>query len=152
MTESKVVEFGSQKNEGYFARLVDDELIVGEKTRESGSVILYKGLFKHEDTPYIFNLGVKAPHIFINIVNYFNSGIDRYLSKLEASACNNIIQEVKDRLPKALYDKVSERLNQDNCQSIKVCVLSTLDELKQDWEDSYGRNLVWIPGHYEERP
>lgn len=152
MTESRVVEFGDQKNEGYFARLVDDELIIGEKTREFGSVILYRGSFKHEDTPYIFNLGVKAPHIFTNIVNYFNSNIDRYFSKLEASTHNNIIQEVKGHLPEALYDKISEHLNQDNCQSIKVCVLSTLDELKQNWEDLYGGNLVWIPGHYEERP
>lgn len=59
------------------------------------------------------------------------------------------IQETKNHIPPALWDKMSEDLLRDQCLSLWVCCLECINEMADAWEEVNGRNLVWIPGHYE---
>lgn len=59
------------------------------------------------------------------------------------------IQEIKDCIPEALWDKISEDLTRDQCLSLWVCCIECITEMADAWEEINGRNLVWIPGHYE---
>lgn len=62
---------------------------------------------------------------------------------------NENIQEVKERIPPALFDKVSEELLKDQCCSIWIHCLECITEMADAWEEVNGKNLVWVPGHYE---
>ena len=62
---------------------------------------------------------------------------------------SNDIQEIKDRIPPALWDKKSEELLRDQCLSLWICCLECISEMADAWEEVNGENLVWIPGHYE---
>lgn len=62
---------------------------------------------------------------------------------------SNDIQEIKDKIPPALWDKKSEELLRDQCLSLWICCLECISEMADAWEEINGENLVWIPGHYE---
>ena len=62
---------------------------------------------------------------------------------------SNDIQEIKDKIPPALWDKKSEELLRDQCLSLWICCLECIGEMADAWEEINGENLVWIPGHYE---
>nr|DAO45090.1 MAG TPA: hypothetical protein [Caudoviricetes sp.] len=62
---------------------------------------------------------------------------------------SNDIQEIKDKIPPALWDKKSEELLHDQCLSLWICCLECISEMADAWEEVNGENLVWIPGHYE---
>lgn len=62
---------------------------------------------------------------------------------------SNDIQEIKDKIPPALWDKKSEELLRDQCLSLWICCLECISEMANAWEEVNGENLVWIPGHYE---
>lgn len=59
------------------------------------------------------------------------------------------IDEVKERIPRALFDKVSDELMKDQCFSIWTHILECISEMADAWEEVNGENLVWVPGHYE---
>lgn len=61
------------------------------------------------------------------------------------------IQELKERIPTALYDRVSEELLKDQCCSIWIHCLECITEMVDAWEEVNGKNLMWIPGHYERK-
>lgn len=61
------------------------------------------------------------------------------------------VKEVKDNIPKALYDQISEKLLADQCCSIWIACMECLSEMADAWEEVNGRNLVWVPGHFESR-
>lgn len=60
--------------------------------------------------------------------------------------------EVKERIPRALFDKVSDELMKDQCFSIWIHILECISEMADAWEEVNGENLVWVPGHYERTP
>lgn len=62
---------------------------------------------------------------------------------------SNDIQEIKNKIPPALWDKKSEELLRDQCLSLWICCLECISEMADAWEEVNGENLVWIPGHYE---
>lgn len=62
---------------------------------------------------------------------------------------SNDIQEIKDKIPPALWDKKSEELLRDQCLSLWICCLECISEMANAWKEVNGENLVWIPGHYE---
>lgn len=62
---------------------------------------------------------------------------------------NENIQEIKEKIPTALYDRVSEELLKDQCCSIWIHCLECITEMADAWEEVNGENLVWVPGHYE---
>lgn len=62
---------------------------------------------------------------------------------------SNDIQEIKNKIPPALWDKKSEELLRDQCLSLWICCLECISEMADTWEEVNGENLVWIPGHYE---
>lgn len=62
---------------------------------------------------------------------------------------SNDIQEIKDKIPPALWDKKSEELLRDQCLSLWIYCLECISEMADAWEEINGENLVWIPGHYE---
>ena len=62
---------------------------------------------------------------------------------------SNDIQEIKDKIPPALWDKKSEELLRDQCLSLWICCLECISEMADAWEEVNGENLVWVPGHYE---
>lgn len=62
---------------------------------------------------------------------------------------SNDIQEIKNKIPPALWDKKSEELLRDQCLSLWICCLECISEMANAWEEVNGENLVWIPGHYE---
>lgn len=64
---------------------------------------------------------------------------------------SNDIQEIKDKIPPALWDKKSEELLRDQCLSLWICCLECISEMADAWEEVNGENLVWIPGHYEKK-
>lgn len=61
------------------------------------------------------------------------------------------IQEVKERIPAALFDRVSEELLKDQCCSTWIYCLECINEMADAWEEVNGENLVWVPGHYERK-
>ena len=64
---------------------------------------------------------------------------------------DNYINQVKEKIPTALYDKISEELLENQCCSIWICCLECLTEMANAWEEVNGENLVWVPGHYEQK-
>lgn len=62
---------------------------------------------------------------------------------------SNDIQEIKNKIPPALWDKKSEELLRDQCLSLWICCLECISEMADIWEEVNDENLVWIPGHYE---
>lgn len=61
------------------------------------------------------------------------------------------IQQVKEKIPQALFDKVSEELLKDKCCSTWIHFLECLVEMADACEEINGENLVWVPGHYERK-
>lgn len=61
------------------------------------------------------------------------------------------IQELKERIPAALFDRVSEELLKDQCCSTWIHCLECITEMADAWEEVNGENLVWVPGHYERK-
>ena len=59
------------------------------------------------------------------------------------------IEELKTKIPEALYDNISEKLAADQCYSIWQYCLECVQEMADAWEELNGENLVWVPGHYE---
>lgn len=78
---------------------------------------------------------------------------DRVIKDIEdmKPCMNDYIAEVKDRIPEALYDSVSEQLIRDQCLSIWIACLECLDEMRDAWEEVNGENLIWVPGHFEKK-
>lgn len=61
------------------------------------------------------------------------------------------IQQVKEKIPQALFDKVSEEFLKDQCFSTWIHCLECIVEMADAWEEINGENLVWVPGHYERK-
>lgn len=59
------------------------------------------------------------------------------------------IEELKKKIPEALYGKVSEKLAADQCYSTWQYCLECVQEMADLWEEENGENLIWVPGHYE---
>ena len=68
-----------------------------------------------------------------------------------ADVKKDVVGEIKEKIPSALYDKVSEELLKDQCYSIWISCLECLTEMADAWEEVNGENLVWVPGHYEKK-
>ena len=62
-----------------------------------------------------------------------------------------VANQIKEKIPSALYDKVSEDLLKDQCCSIWIHCLECITEMADAWEEVNGENLVWVPGHYEKK-
>lgn len=60
-------------------------------------------------------------------------------------------QEVKKRIPPALFDRVSEELLKDQCCSTWTHCLQCITEMADAWGEVNGENLVWVPGHYDRK-
>ena len=73
------------------------------------------------------------------------------ISPIIQKRINENTQEVKERIPIALFDKVSEELLKDQCCSIWAHCLECITEMADAWEEVNGDNLVWVPGHYERK-
>lgn len=71
------------------------------------------------------------------------------ISPIIQKRINENMQEVKERIPTALFDKVSEELLKDQCCSTWIHCLECLVEMADAWEEINGENLVWVPGHVE---
>lgn len=59
--------------------------------------------------------------------------------------------EIRERIPVALWDKVSEDLSRDQCYSYWQYCLECIQQMADAWEEVNGENLIWIPGHYEKK-
>ena len=55
------------------------------------------------------------------------------------------IEELKAKIPRALYDKADDTVQGDQWTACLECV----QEMANAWEEVNGENLVWVPGHYE---
>ena len=73
------------------------------------------------------------------------------ISPIIQKRINENTQEVKERIPTVLYDRVSEELLKDQCCSIWIHCLECITEMADAWEEVNGENLVWVPGHYERK-
>ena len=62
-----------------------------------------------------------------------------------------VTNQIKEKIPSALYDKVSEDLLKDQCCSIWIHCLECITEMADAWKEVNGENLVWVPGHYERK-
>ena len=60
-----------------------------------------------------------------------------------------IKEDIQERIPPALFDRVSEELLKDQCCSTWIHCLECISEMADAWEEVNGENLVWVPGHYE---
>ena len=68
---------------------------------------------------------------------------------VERNTRNECINEIRSRIPEALWDKTSEDLVRDQCLSLWTCCIECIKEMADAWEEQNGENLVWVPGHYE---
>lgn len=68
---------------------------------------------------------------------------------VERNTRNECINEIRPRIPEALWDKISEDLIRDQCLSLWACCIECIKEMADAWEEQNGENLVWVPGHYE---
>lgn len=59
--------------------------------------------------------------------------------------------EIRERIPVALWDKISEDLIRDQCLSLWTCCIECIKEMADAWEEVNGEDLVWVPGHYEKK-
>lgn len=73
------------------------------------------------------------------------------ISLIVQKRINENTQEVKERIPPALFDRVSEELLKDQCCSTWIHCLECITEMADAWEEVNGENLVWVPGHYERK-
>ena len=73
------------------------------------------------------------------------------ISPIIQKRINENIQEVKEKIPPAIYDRVSEDLLKDQCCSIWIHCLECITEMADAWDEVNGENLVWVPGHYERK-
>lgn len=70
---------------------------------------------------------------------------------IEQNTLNGCVKEIRPRIPKALWDKISEDLVRDQCLSLWTCCIECIEEMADAWEEQNGKNLVWVPGHYERK-
>lgn len=73
------------------------------------------------------------------------------ISLIVQKRINENTQEVKERIPPALFDRVSEELLKDQCCNTWIHCLECITEMADAWEEVNGENLVWVPGHYERK-
>lgn len=73
------------------------------------------------------------------------------IENMKPSDTDDYVDEVKKRIPEALYDYISEQVIHDQCLSIWIACLECLDEMRDAWEEVNGENLVWVPGHFEKK-
>lgn len=59
--------------------------------------------------------------------------------------------EIRERIPIALWDKVSEDLTRDQCYSYWQYCLECVQQMADTWEEVNGEDLIWVPGHYEKK-
>lgn len=57
------------------------------------------------------------------------------------------IEELKAKIPEALYGKAVDTVRGDRWTACLACV----QEMANAWEELNGENLIWVPGHYETR-
>lgn len=76
--------------------------------------------------------------------------LDKELNNAQRDATNYLIKDLREIIPKALWDKTAEKLSADQCYSFWQYCLEGIRKMKDAWEEANGENLVWVPGHYEE--
>lgn len=67
----KIISLGKDNPYGYFAFIDGDDLVIGEDwPREGGET--YRGRYLGDRTPGMLTLKKESPHIYNNVVKYFN--------------------------------------------------------------------------------
>lgn len=133
-------------NFGFYAYINDDKkLVIGEERgREGGD--LYIGEWKGMNTPYLQDIMKEDPILFNEILEFFRMDFATAYNY----ACNKLLEEVEKHLSKALYDKTkADYLEKYHSNSKKYPIFSTMDVLKQEWEDGY--EVVYVPAHFERK-
>lgn len=58
--------------------------------------------------------------------------------------------EIKEKIPKGVWDKISEECCESGCYSYPVIALRCIEYLAEYWED-HEELTVWVPGHWEKK-
>lgn len=141
------VDFG--KSEPFYAYIDDnDNLVIGEERGRDGG-ILYTGPWKSSKTPYFLNIMEETPSLFNKLIKYYSSNIAAVFTDVLNTQIEKLLDEFEVHLPKALYAQVKEKCLEKRCASQKFHILTTMDELKDSWEDGY--EVVYVPAHFEKK-
>lgn len=122
----KEISFGAEQW-GWYAYAENDVLVIGESFPHEGGD-LYRGDYKGKDTPYLLKIKEDCPHIYNNIVKYFEKDINntspvKYLSNME-------------RLKKVFKNCTPRNINID----LYYAVLAVVDEDKTEESLTYFKN------------
>lgn len=131
---------------GWYAYINDDkQLVIGEECGRDGGD-LYVGEWKGMDTPYLLDIMKEDSVLFNEILEFFRMDF----ATVYDYACNKLLEGVEKHLPKALYDKTkADYLEKYHSNSKRNHIFSTMDVLKQEWED--GCEVVYVPAYFERR-
>lgn len=141
------VDFG--KSEPFYAYIDDnDNLVIGEERGRDGG-ILYAGPWKSSKTPYFLNIMEETPSLFNKLIKYYSPNIAAVFTDVLNTQIEKLFDEFEAHLPKALYAQVKEKCLEKQCTSQKFHILTTMDELKDSWEDGY--EVVYVPAHFEKK-
>lgn len=100
-------------------------------------------------TPYFLNIMEETPGLFNKLIKYYSSNIAAVFTDVLNTQREELFDEFEAHLPKALYAQVKEKCLEKRCTSQKLHILTTMDKLKDSWEDGY--EVVYVPAHFEKK-
>lgn len=141
------VDFG--KSESFYAYIDDnDNLIIGDERGRDGG-ILYTGSWEEFKDSLFLDIMKETPSLFNKLIKYYPSNMAAVFTDVLNTQIEKLLDEFEVHLPKALYTQVKEKCLEKRCTSKKFHILTTMDELKDSWEDGY--EVVYVPAHFEKK-
>lgn len=138
----------------------DNNIIIGENNPRDGGD-LYAGAYAGIHTPYIRCLMKDAPNIFNKVWNHYydfvpnenNIDIASYLEEFELVLTEEFITKAKSHIPSALFDETVDIMSKENNGQATESdiIFACIERLKTYWEEQNGKDLVYVPAHFEKR-
>ena len=161
MSNNIKYDFGRQTPYGMYAYLDNNNnIVIGENNPRDGGD-LYTGVYAGISTPHIRRLMKDAPKIFDKIWNYYhNSTLNEidineidYLKDFECVLTNEFITKIKRHIPSAFFDETADIMSKENNGQATESdiVFACIERLKEFWEKENGKNLVYVPAHFEKK-
>lgn len=152
-------DFGKQMPYGMYAYVDNNNnIVIGENNpREGGN--LYVGKYNGIHTPYIREVIKNAPNIFNKIWGYYyhNSpncaNVASYLKEFEFVLTDVFVSKIKSHIPSAFFDETVDIMSKENNGQATESdiVFACIERLKTYWEEQNGKDLVYVPAHFEKR-
>lgn len=154
-------DFGKQMPYGMYAYIDNsDNIVIGESNPRDGGD-LYKGKYNGIHTPYIRLLMKDAPKIFNKIWNYYHNfalnevdiNVVDYLKEFELVLTEKFTTKIKSYIPPAFFDETADIMSKENNGQATESdiIFACIERLKTYWEEQNGKDLVYVPAHFEKK-